>query len=75
MCITAGLEVEQVTGVGVFTELIPAGSLGAVTASGSSVAELAAELEVRSAGLSPFREIAARLQVLARRPSVVASPA
>jgi S-adenosylmethionine-dependent methyltransferase len=75
MCVTAGLEVEQVTGVGVFTELIPAGSLGAVTASGSSVAELAAELEVRSAGLSPFREIAARLQVLARRPSVVASPA
>jgi 2-polyprenyl-3-methyl-5-hydroxy-6-metoxy-1,4-benzoquinol methylase len=68
MCLAAGLDVEQVSGVGVFTELIPSGALGAVTAAGHSVAELAAELEARSADQSPFREIAARLHVLARRP-------
>jgi 2-polyprenyl-3-methyl-5-hydroxy-6-metoxy-1,4-benzoquinol methylase len=68
MCLAAGLEVEQVSGVGVFTELIPAANLGAVTATGHSVADLAAELEARSAGLSPFREIAGRLHLLARRP-------
>ncbi len=67
LCAEVGLTVEQVRGVGVFSELIPLGAPNGVTAAGRSVADLADELEARSSGLSPFREIAARLHVTARR--------
>jgi S-adenosylmethionine-dependent methyltransferase len=70
LCEQAGFEVEQVRGVGVFSELIPFGAPGGVTAAGNSVGEIAAELEARSSDVAPFRDIAGRLHVLARRPLV-----
>jgi S-adenosylmethionine-dependent methyltransferase len=59
-----------VRGVGVFSELIPFGAPGGVTAAGNSVGEVAAELEARGGDVAPFRDIAGRLHVLARRPLV-----
>lgn len=67
-CERVHLDVLRISGVGVFTELIPTGAPGGVTSAGNSVADLAGQLEELSRGLTPFREIASRLHVLARRP-------
>jgi 2-polyprenyl-3-methyl-5-hydroxy-6-metoxy-1,4-benzoquinol methylase len=63
MCARHGLAVEQVHGVGVFTELVPGAALDAPGARGAL-----ADLEAACATLSPFADIAARVHVLARRP-------
>lgn len=66
-CVRAGLEVRQVDGLGVFTEIVPGIDLerpGALSA--------LADLEAVAAGLSPYREIASRLHLLARRPAASA---
>lgn len=68
-CEQAQLAVESVEGLGVFTELVSGIELdrpGAMTA--------LAELEVAAAGLSPFREIAAKLHLTARRADVLDGP-
>jgi len=67
LCVEVGFEVQHLRGVGVFSELIAFGAPSGVTAEGGPVADRADELEDLSAELSPFREIAARLHVLARR--------
>jgi S-adenosylmethionine-dependent methyltransferase len=59
LCVDAGLLVEQVQGVGVFTEFA-----GSEDGNGRL-----AELEELAATLAPYRDIAARRHVLARRPS------
>jgi SAM-dependent methyltransferase len=59
----AGLQIEQVHGVGVFTELIPGAALDAPGA-----AEALADLEDESSVRAPLSEIASRVHVLARRP-------
>ena len=63
LCARHGLEVEQVHGIGVFTELVPGAALDAPGARSALT-----ELEARCATRSPFAEIAARVHVLARRP-------
>jgi S-adenosylmethionine-dependent methyltransferase len=68
LCVEVGLIVEQVSGVGVFADLIAFGSANSSDVGGRSVAELTGELEALSRTRSPFREIASRLHVLARRP-------
>jgi SAM-dependent methyltransferase len=63
-CLAAGLTVESVEGIGMFTALVPGTELerpGAVRA--------LAELEAAAAGTSPYRDIAARLHLVARRPA------
>jgi SAM-dependent methyltransferase len=60
---SAGLLVEQVHGVGVFTELIPGAALEAPGA-----ADSLADLEDESSVRPPLSEIASRVHVLARRP-------
>jgi len=65
LCAQLGLVVEQVHGVGVFTELVP-GSDPEAPASSDGAA--LAELEQLASGRSPFREIASRVHLLARRP-------
>jgi 2-polyprenyl-3-methyl-5-hydroxy-6-metoxy-1,4-benzoquinol methylase len=63
-CRTAGLEVDSVDGIGVFSELVPGIDLerpGAMTA--------LTELEAATAGLAPYRDIASRLHLIARRPA------
>ncbi|MGX7680420.1 class I SAM-dependent methyltransferase [Jatrophihabitans sp. DSM 45814] len=63
LCEAAGLAIEQVDGVGVFSEIVPGIELerpGAMTA--------LAELEAAASGLAPYRDIAARLHIVARRP-------
>ncbi|SDJ14434.1 Methyltransferase domain-containing protein [Frankineae bacterium MT45] len=64
-CAAAGLVVEQVHGVGVFTELIPGGEIDGLP----YAAEVVGELESLGAQLPPFRDIAGRLRLLARRPA------
>ena len=59
----AGLRVEAVHGVRVVTDLVP----GAVLDAEPGVAEALRELEAAAAGLSPYRDLAAQLHVLARR--------
>lgn len=59
----AGLLVEQVHGVGVFAELVPGSALD-----GPGALEALAELEAECSAREPFRDIAARVHVLARRP-------
>lgn len=63
LCERSGLRVEQVHGIGVFTDLVPGAALDAPGAR----AALAA-LETACATRSPFADIAARVHVLARRP-------
>ncbi len=63
LCDRHGLEVEQVHGIGVFTDLVPGAALDAPGARGAL-----AELEAQCATRSPFADIAARVHVLARRP-------
>ncbi|HEX8095824.1 methyltransferase domain-containing protein [Jatrophihabitans sp.] len=62
-CLAAGLQVQSVEGLGVFTDLVPGIELerpGAIAA--------LAELESAVAGQPPYRDIASRLHVQARRP-------
>lgn len=61
LCLDAGLVVEQVHGLGVFTEF-------AGTEDGDGAL---ADLEELAATRAPYRDIAARRHVLARRPSQV----
>ncbi|MCU1659359.1 MAG: Methyltransferase type 12 [Pseudonocardiales bacterium] len=63
LCRSAGLLVEQVHGVGVFSELVPGSALDAPGA-----AEALAALEAESAARAPFSDIASRVHTLARRP-------
>lgn len=58
-----GLVVEQVHGVRVVADLVPAG----VVEGDSAALDLLARIESDVAGRSPFRDIATRLHVLARR--------
>lgn len=63
-CVAAGLQVQSVEGLGVFTDLVPGIELerpGAIAA--------LSELESAVAGQPPYRDIASRLHVQARRPS------
>jgi S-adenosylmethionine-dependent methyltransferase len=65
-CRMAGLDVDSVDGIGVFSELVPGIELerpGAMTA--------LADLEAATAGLAPYRDIASRLHLMARRPATV----
>jgi S-adenosylmethionine-dependent methyltransferase len=67
ICGEVGFNVEATTGVGVFAELISASSTLTRTTSGDSVVGLAIELERLTRTVSPYREIASRLHLLARR--------
>jgi ubiquinone/menaquinone biosynthesis C-methylase UbiE len=63
-CEAAGLEVVSVHGLGVFTEMVPGidlerpGAMSALT-----------DLESETSGRAPYRDIATRLHVMARRPA------
>ncbi|HEY0169042.1 MAG TPA: methyltransferase domain-containing protein [Jatrophihabitans sp.] len=64
LCLAAGLQVQSVEGLGVFTDLVPGIELdrpGAIAA--------LSELESAVAGQPPYRDIASRLHVQASRPS------
>jgi S-adenosylmethionine-dependent methyltransferase len=65
MCDRLGLAVEQIHGVGVFTEFVPGAELdpGHAAPAGDALAEI----ERLAADRSPFRDIASRIHVLARR--------
>jgi S-adenosylmethionine-dependent methyltransferase len=63
MCEQLGLTVEQVHGVGVFSELVPGAELDAHP----SAVDALAELDELAATRSPYREIASRIHLLARR--------
>jgi len=63
LCADAGLVVEAVHGVGVFSDLIPGAALDAPGA-----LETLSNLEVESATRRPFADIAKRVHVLAHRP-------
>lgn len=62
LCRDAGLRIEQVHGVGVFTEFVRGRSLES-----PAIRDALADLEIESAIRSPFAEIAAKVHVLARR--------
>ncbi|HEX5541597.1 MAG TPA: methyltransferase domain-containing protein [Micromonospora sp.] len=59
----AGLRVEQIHGVRVLADLIPAAADGDP--------QTLLDLELATAALSPYRDIAAQLHLFARRPAVV----
>lgn len=61
----AGLSVERAQGLGMFSGLVPGAALDATPAARASLAEL----DRIAATRSPYREIAASLHVLARRPA------
>jgi len=61
-CRQAGLSVESVEGVGVFGEFV-----AGVVLERAGVSTLLAELEQAASALPPYRDIAARLHVIARR--------
>jgi SAM-dependent methyltransferase len=63
-CRSAGLDVLSVDGLGVFTELVPGIEL---ERPGAMIA--LTELEAATAAMAPFRDIASRLHIMARRPS------
>jgi 2-polyprenyl-3-methyl-5-hydroxy-6-metoxy-1,4-benzoquinol methylase len=63
LCERNELHVEQVHGIGVFTDLVPGAALDAPGARSAL-----ADLEAVCATRSPFADIAARVHVLARRP-------
>ncbi len=63
MCEQIGLVVEQVHGVGVFSELVP----GAELDSHPDAIDALAELEELASNRPPFRDIASRIHLLARR--------
>jgi S-adenosylmethionine-dependent methyltransferase len=63
LCRAAGLQIRSVEGLGVFTDLVPGIELerpGAIAA--------LSELEAAVAAKAPYRDIASRLHLLARRP-------
>ena len=64
LCRAHGLLVEGVHGIGVFGEFVPGRALDAPGAR-----EALDQLEAGSAGDAPFRDIAARVHLLARRPA------
>ena len=64
LCAGCGLVAEQIHGVGVFAEFASAADPSA----SAPDAGLLGELEVAASGSSPYRDIAARVHVLARRP-------
>lgn len=64
-CEAAGLILDSIEGIGVFTELVPGIELERPGALRSL-----AELEQAAAAVSPYREIASRLHVVARRPEL-----
>lgn len=61
-CEQAGLTVESIEGVGVFGEFV-----AGVVLERAGVSALLAELEQAASALPPYRDIAARLHVIARR--------
>ncbi len=63
LCHDAGLLVEGVHGIGVFSDLVPGAALDAPGAQ-----EALAELEAATSTRRPFADIAARVHVLAHRP-------
>ena len=65
MCHQLGLAVEQIYGVGVFTEFVPGAEfdVGRTAPAGDALAEI----EQLAADRSPYREIASRIHLLARR--------
>ena len=63
ICERIGLVVEQVHGVGVFSELVPGAELDAHP----DAVDALAELEELASTRSPYREIAGRIHLLARR--------
>ena len=63
ICERVGLVVEQVHGVGVFSELVPGAELDAHP----DAVDALAELEDLASTRSPYREIAGRIHLLARR--------
>ena len=63
ICDSLGLVVEQVHGVGVFSELVPGAELDAL----ADAVDALAELEELASIQSPYREIAGRIHLLARR--------
>lgn len=67
MCDGLGLTVERIHGLGVFTEFVP----GAELEAGHSppAGDALAEIEQLAADRSPYREIASRIHLLARRTS------
>jgi S-adenosylmethionine-dependent methyltransferase len=66
LCGDVGLTVEQVRGEGVFSEFIPTAAAEGVTPAGAEVAQIVAEMETLCASMPPYRDIAARLNVVAR---------
>jgi S-adenosylmethionine-dependent methyltransferase len=69
LCAEVGLTVEQVRGEGVFSEFIPTAAADGVTQAGVDIAQIVAEMETLCASMPPYRDIAARLNVVARRGS------
>ena len=63
MCEQIGLVIDQVHGIGVFSEIVP----GAEFDSRPDAVDALAELEELAASRPPFREIAGRIHLLARR--------
>jgi S-adenosylmethionine-dependent methyltransferase len=65
-CAAAGLTVERVDGLGVFTEIVPGIDLERPGAMKALI-----ELEEATAGLAPYRDIASRTHLVARRSDAV----
>ena len=65
MCQQLGLAVEQIYGVGVFTEFVPGAEIDASRT--APAGDALAEIERLAADRSPYREIASRIHLLARR--------
>jgi S-adenosylmethionine-dependent methyltransferase len=63
-CQAAGLQVETIEGLGVFTDLVPG-----IELERPGVMAALSELESAVAGRPPYRDIATRLHVQARRPA------
>ena len=63
-CAAAGLAIESIEGIGVFTELVPG-----IDLERPGVMQTLGELEAASAGISPYRDIASRMHLVARRPT------
>ncbi|MCW2541335.1 MAG: Methyltransferase type 11 [Frankiales bacterium] len=64
LCEQAGLRVESTEGIGVLSDLIPGQELDRAGAT-----QTLRELESVLSGVSPFRDIASRLHVVARKPA------
>jgi len=75
LCVDVGLMVDRVEGIGVFADLIPSGFVDGVSPAGRDVADITAEMETLVAATPPYRDIAVRLHVVARRPQPPGEPA